>query len=123
MRKTNEKKMKKLFNKILKKLGYVPTPKIPVFEYNVYKVYMDRIEQLKEELEFYKNMAEDEHGQLPELLAIATARIESLSKENKRLYKRLKDNNLLWNDETIPYIPPYDEDFLNQLYKGKHGTH
>lgn len=115
--------MKKLFNKILKKLGYVPTPKIPVFEYNVYKVYMDRIEQLKEKLEFYKNMAEDEHGQLPELLAVATTRIESLSKENKRLYKRLKDNNLLWNDETMPYIPPYDEDFLNQLYKGKHGTH
>ena len=115
--------MKKLFNKILKKLGYVPTPKIPVFEYNVYKVYMDRIEQLKEKLEFYKNMAEDEHGHLPELLAVATTRIESLSKENKRLYKRLKDNNLLWNDETMPYIPPYDEDFLNQLYKGKHGTH
>ena len=48
--------MKKLFNKILKKLGYVPTPKIPVFEYNVYKVYMDRIEQLKEKYHIFPNI-------------------------------------------------------------------
>ncbi len=123
MRKINEKKMKKLINKILKKFGYVPTPKIPVFEYDVYKVYMDRIEQLKEELEFYKNMAEDEHGQLPELLMLATNRMESLSKENKRLYRRLKEHDLLWNDDTMPYILPYDEDFLNQLHKDKHGNH
>lgn len=123
MRKINEKKMKKLINKILKKLGYVPTPKVPVFEYDVYKVYMDRIEQLKEELEWYKNAAADKHGQLPELLALATTRIESLNKENKRLYRRLKEHNLLWNDDTMPYILPYDEDFLNQLHKDKHGNH
>jgi len=115
--------MKKLINKILKKLGYVPAPKVPVFEYDVYKVYIDRIEQLKEELEWYKNAAADEHGQLPELLALATTRIESLSKENKRLYRRLKEHNLLWNDDTMPYILPYDEDFLNQLHKDKHGNH
>lgn len=123
MRKIIEKKMKTLITKILKRFGYVPAPKVPVFEYDVYKVYVERIEKLKEELEYYKNMAANEHGQLPELLMLATNRIDSLSKENLRLYKRLKEHNLLWNDDTMPYILPYDDDFFAQLDKEKYGTH
>jgi hypothetical protein len=107
--------MKKSINKILLWLGYVPKPRIPVFEYNVYQVYQDRIADLKNQVDLYKNMAADELGQLPELLMLAHARIDSLTKENKRLYLRLKENNLLWNDDTLPYVVPYDEEFFNQL--------
>jgi hypothetical protein len=107
--------MKKLINKILNKLGYIPKPEKPTFSMDVYAVYKEKISKLEAELEYYKKFAVEKNAQLPEMLMLAEVRIESLKKENHHLYKRLHEHNLLWNDDTMPYVLPYGEEFLDQL--------
>jgi hypothetical protein len=82
---------------------------------DVYTVYKEKISKLESELEYYKKFAKEKNNQLPEMLMLAEVRIESLKKENIHLYKRLQAHNLLWNDDTMPYILPYGEEFVDQL--------
>ena len=107
--------MKKLIHKIINKLGYIPKPERPTFSMDVYTVYKERISKLESELEYYKKFAVEKNEQLPEMLMLAEVRIGSLRKENDHLYKRLHAHNLLWNDDTKPYVLPYGEEFLDQL--------
>lgn len=107
--------MTNLLDKILSKLGYVPRPEKPTFSIDVYNVYKEKIYELEKQLAYYKHFAEEKNGQLPEMLMLAEVRINSLRKENSHLYSRLKEHNLLWNDDSMPYILPYDEEFFDQL--------
>lgn len=109
--------MNKLLDKLAAKLGYIPKPERPSFNIDVYTVYKEKILQIQDELEGYKQLARDTHGQLPEQLRLAELRIDALRKENDYLYGRLRDHNLLWNDDSRPYVLPYNDEFFDKLEK------
>ncbi len=109
--------MKKLLDKLFSRLGYVPKSPKPTFNFGVYTVYQEKINELYTELEVYKKLSAEKNEQLPEMLMLAEVRIESLRRENQHLYRRLKHHNILWSDDTMPYVIPYDEEFFTQLEK------
>ena len=109
--------MKKLIDKFFSRLGYIPRPLKPSFNLDVYSVYKEKILYLQDELEGYKKLAHEKNGQLPEQLRLAEIRIDALRKENDYLYSRLRDHNLLWNDDSRPYVLPYNEEFFDKLEK------
>lgn len=106
-----------LIDKFFARLGYIPKPAKPSFSLDVYTVYKEKILHLQDELEGYKKLAIEKNGQLPELLRLAEIRIEALRKENDYLYARLRDHNLLWNDDSRPYVLPYNDEFFDKLEK------